>query len=263
MKPSAWQTIGLDMDQGIALLRLQRPEALNAINHQMLAELSEAIDLLEGDKTVRVLVLTGEGKAFAAGADIARIQALSQQDAQAFCLQGQALFNHLGDLPFPVIAAVNGYALGGGCELALACDIRLAADTARFGMPELGLGIIPGYGGTQRLPRMISTGQALYYLFTGDAIPAQEALRLGLVQGVFPSEILMEQALALAGRIAGKAPLALALAKRSVREGLDLPLNEGISLEAELYLQTFMSADRQEGMAAFLEKRRPQFQQER
>lgn len=263
MMSPLWKTLHYQVDQGIALLRLSRPEALNAINHQMLAEISSVLDLLDKDPKVRVLILTGEGKAFAAGADIARIQQLSEEEARAFCLEGQSLFNRIEDLDIPVIAAVNGYALGGGCELALACDIRLASTTAKFGLPELGLGIIPGYGGTQRLPRMIGIGPALYYLFTGESINAQEALRLGLVQGAFPVENLLNQALELARRISAKAPLALALAKRSVREGLDLPLKQGIAMEAQGYLQTFLTKDRVEGMAAFLEKRKPQFQEER
>ncbi len=238
---------------------ISRPEALNALNSRFFDDFTEMLDSLEspGSK-VRALIITGEGKAFVAGADIAEMQHMDEAAARAFSLKGQQAFSRLVDLPIPVIAAVNGYALGGGCELALACDIRLAGKKALFGMPEAKLGLIPGYGGTQRLPKIVGTGNALYLLMTGDSIDADEALRIGLVQKVFDDEQLLDEAVALAGRIASRGPDALRTVKKLVHIHNNTKIDEGIAIENESFPGLF-STDGPEGISAFLEKRKPEW----
>lgn len=247
-------------DQGVARLTITRPEALNALNRQVLDDLSEAVGALEDDPRVRVLVVTGAGRAFVAGADIAEIAALAGgAAAEAFSRQGQGVFDRLAASRLVSIMAINGYALGGGLELALAGDLRLIAESARVGLPEIGLGIIPGFGGTQRLARLIGEGRALELVLTGRQIPAAEAWRLGLANQVVPDAELPASAERLAQELAAKAPQALAAAKRAVRGGLDHELATGLAGEAALFGRVAATADAREGTDAFLHKRPAHF----
>ncbi len=238
---------------------ISRPEALNALNSRFFDAFNEMVDALEspGNET-KALVITGEGKAFVAGADIAEMQHMDGEAARAFSLKGQQAFSRLVNLPIPVIAAVNGYALGGGCELALACDIRLAGRKAKFGMPEAKLGLIPGYGGTQRLPKAVGTGNALYLLMTGDTIDAEEALRIGLVQKVFNDEQLLTEAVTLANKIASQGPDALRTVKKLVHLHNNTAIDQGMAIENKSFPGLF-STDGPEGISAFLEKRKPEW----
>ena len=245
---------------GIALITMNRPKALNALNRETLDELNQLADMLAKDSSVQVVILTGSGdKAFVAGADIAQMQSMTAMEGRNFGKLGQAVFNKLENLPQPVIAAVNGFALGGGCELAMACDIRIASEKAKFGLPEVTLGITPGFAGTQRLPRLVGKGRAKQLLYTGDVIDAQEAYRIGLVNVVAPAEELMATAKAMAQKIQSRAAVAVQLCKAAVNEGLDTDLETGTAYEAEVFGLCFATADQKEGMAAFTEKRKAQF----
>jgi len=238
-----------------------RPKVLNALNRATMVELSAAVDELDCDEGVRSVVVTGAGdKAFVAGADISELRAIADavQGAE-FAAWGQRILFKIENSSKPVIAAINGYALGGGCELAMACDIRMAADTAKLGQPEINLGIIPGYGGTQRLPRLVGKGRAKWLILTGDMITAQEALRIGLVDFVVPADELMDAAKELARKIAGKAPLAVSWAKRSINVGTETDLVAACAYEASQFGLACGTEDRLEGTTAFLEKRPPQF----
>lgn len=247
----------LKTENNCLICTISRPEALNALNSNFFQEFDAMLDSLESpDNEIRALIITGEGKAFVAGADIAEMQHMDKAAARAFSLKGQQAFDRLTQLPIPVIAAVNGYALGGGCELALACDVRLAGSKAKFGMPEVKLGLIPGYGGTQRLPKLVGTGNALHLLMTGDTIDAEEALRIGLVQQVFPDEQLMEEAVGLAIRIAQQGPDAVRTVKTLVHQHNNMSLDEGIKNENKSFPGLFVT-DGPEGISAFLEKRKP------
>ena len=255
-------TILIDGESGpVATITLNRPSVLNALNVQVLDELSEAFARLGADENVRAVILTGAGaKAFAAGADIGELNGLlSARAAEAQARKGQALTTLIERLRVPAIAAVNGFALGGGCELAMACDIRVASENARFGQPEVNLGILPGYGGTQRLTRLVGEGMAMYLCLTGEMIDAQEALRIGLVQKVVPLDGLLAEAQRIAGLIAAKAPLAVAAAKRAIVDGASVPLADGLALEALLFGQIVMTDDFREGSQAFLDKRKATF----
>jgi enoyl-CoA hydratase len=254
-------TIELVRDGAVATVTLNRPSVLNALNLQMLDELATTFAALGGDETLRAVILTGAGpKAFAAGADIGELNALAgARAAEAQARRGQALTRSFERLRVPVIAAVNGFALGGGCELALACDIRIASENAKFGQPEVNLGALPGYGGTQRLARLLGAGMAQYLCLSGEMIDAATALRVGLVQRVVAPEALLGEAGRLAQVIAGKAPLAVAAAKRAIVEGAGLPLDDGLALEALLFGQTLATDDFHEGSRAFLEKRAATF----
>lgn len=245
----------------VALITINRADKLNALNRTLLSELDLALDEVANNKRVRALVITGAGaKAFVAGADIGEIAALEGHDAAVeFARFGQRVFAKIERLLIPVIMAINGYALGGGCELALSGDIRIAADTAQLGQPEVNLGIIPGYGGTQRLARTIGRDRAKTIIFTGERVTAADALRLGLVDRVVAPTDLLDEALSLAHNLAGKAPRALALAKMAINKGIGLPLDEAIELEAELFGQVADTDDRLEGTRAFMEKRQPQW----
>ncbi len=255
----AYENIIVEREDNVAVITFNRPKALNALNRALMAELDAALDELAADDSVGAIVLTGAGeKAFVAGADISEFNDYgSASQAAAFALKGQAVLNKIENLPKPVIAAINGFALGGGCELAMACDIRLAADTARLGQPEINLGILPGYGGTQRLPRLVGRGQAKLLCLTGDHITADEALRIGLVDKVVPAAELMAEVRKLAGKLAGKAPVARALIKRAINVGLEGSLAEGLAFEASQFGLVFNTEDRVEGVNAFLEKRKP------
>ncbi len=252
--------VAIQSDRGVARLTITRPEALNALNRQVLDELAEALGTLEDDADTRVVVVTGAGRAFVAGADIAEIAGLpSRAAAEAFSRQGQGVFDRLAASRLVSIMAINGYALGGGLELALAGDLRLMAESARVGLPEIGLGIIPGFGGTQRLARLIGEGRALELVLTGRQIPAAEAWRLGLANQVIPDGDLLASADRLAEELAAKAPAALVAAKRAVRGGIDHELATGLAGEAAWFGRVAATADAREGTEAFLNKRAPHF----
>lgn len=248
-----------DVRDGIGVITVDRPSALNALNNEVMLELSIAFEMAEADLEVRALVITGTGRAFVAGADIGNLQRLGDAFAgREASLAGQDLTNTLAALPIPTIAAINGYALGGGLELALAADLRVAAPGARLGLPEVGLGLIPGYGGTQRLPRLIGQGRALDLILTGRHVDAAEALAMGLVNRV--ADDVLAAATELAAQAIRNAPIALGLAKEAVVRGLDVTLNQGLEIEADLFGMVVTTEDMQEGTSAFLEKREASFQ---
>lgn len=252
--------VDVERGEGVATVVMNRPEALNAFNTRQLEDLLAVFRGLREDRSVRCVVLTGAGsKAFASGADIKEMVGLSSDEGLAFGRLGHAVASAIEGLPQPVIAAVNGYAFGGGCEVALACDIRLASENAVFGQPEVGLGIPPGWGGTQRLPRLVGPGIAAELILTGRRVGADEALRIGLVNAVFPPEGLMDEAAALARRIAANSPRAVAAAKRLMCLALNGTIADGLATEVELFGQAFGTADQREGMTAFIEKRTPAF----
>lgn len=251
----------LETDQGIATVTLNRPKALNAINYATLEELQQLFAALEQRDDIKVIILTGgSGKAFVAGADITEMQQMSALEARSFSQFGQKVMTAIEQCSKPVIAAVNGFALGGGCELAMACDIRLAGEKAKFGQPEVNLGVIPGFAGTQRLSRLIGKGRAKELIFTGDIINAEEALRIGLVNKVVPMEELLEAAQKMAKKIASKGPVAVRLSKEAINKGLEIDLDKANAYETELFSLCFASDDQKEGMSAFLEKRPAVFQ---
>jgi enoyl-CoA hydratase len=253
-----YQILKVAAADGVATATISRPQALNALNSRFFEEMDALIDELREREDVRVLIITGEGKAFVAGADIAEMVNMTQHQGTEFSEMGQSTFRGLELLDKPIIAAVNGFALGGGCELALACDIRIASAKAKFGQPEVNLGLIPGYAATQRLPRLIGLGNALHLLLTAETIGAEEALRIGLVQRVVEPEQLMTAALDMAKLIASKGPKAVKLIKRVVRQGALLDFESGCILEAEKFGSLFEN-EGAEGMRAFLEKRPPKW----
>jgi enoyl-CoA hydratase len=254
----SYENIRMEKRGPLATVTLDRPKVLNALNAATFAELDAAFGELASDPEVRVVLLTGAGeRAFAAGADIRELAAVERAEGKAFSLRGQVVFRKIETLGKPVIACVRGFALGGGCELAMACTLRIGADDARFGQPEVKLGVIPGYGGSQRLPRLVGRGAALKMLLTGAIIDATEALRIGLVDEVVPAAELMLRAEILAGEIAAQAPLAIAETLRVVDEGLDVALDLALLREADRFGHLCDSADKAEGTKAFLEKRKP------
>jgi enoyl-CoA hydratase len=255
------KTLLLERSDVYAVVTLNRPKVMNALNRALFAELDEVFTALAGDSAVRAIIVTGAGeKAFAAGADIGELAMLSPAEGQQMALQGQGVFRKIETCGKPVIAAIQGFALGGGCELAMACTIRIASEGARLGQPEVKLGLVPGYGGTQRLPRLVGKGAALKLLLTGDMVGAEEAFRIGLVDEVVPAEALMPRAETLARAIAQQAPLAVAACLRAVEGGYDLPIEAGLELEASLFGLACATEDKAEGTRAFLEKRAPAWQ---
>jgi enoyl-CoA hydratase len=254
-----YETLLIEVKDGVAIVKINRPEALNALNAQVIDDLSDAFGAIRRDDAIRAVMLTGEGKAFVAGADIAAMRELDTVHGRDFMIKLQAVADQIEMVEKPVVAAINGYALGGGCELALACDVRFASEKAKFGQPEVNLGIIPGGGGTQRLPRLIGKGIAKYLIFSGETIDAQEALRIGLVEKVFPPETLYEETEAFLRTVLSKAPLAVRMAKSAINHGMNTDLRTGVAFEAEAMTIAFGSEDRIEGMTAFLEKRPPDF----
>ncbi|MQM73368.1 MAG: enoyl-CoA hydratase [Eubacteriaceae bacterium] len=240
----------------IGIVTINREKALNALNTQVLNDLEEVIDAVDYD-TIRCLIITGAGKkSFVAGADIGEMAEDTKAEGKEFCEHGNRVFRKIETLPIPVIAAVNGFALGGGCELSMACDIRIAADNAIFGQPEVGLGITPGFGGTQRLMRRIPVGKAKEMIYASINIKAEEALKWGLVNAVYPQDELMPAAEKLANRIAVQAPIAVRAAKAAMNEGIDVPMDDAIQVEVKHFSDCFETADQKEGMKAFMEKRK-------
>ncbi len=255
-----YENLIVEREDGVLTVTINRPKVLNALNSATLAELGLAIDAAAGDTSVRAIILTGSGeKSFVAGADINELAVETPVGGRDHARRGQHVFDRIERLGKPVIAAINGFALGGGCELAMACTIRLAADTAKFGQPEINLGLIPGYAGSQRLPRLIGRGRAQELLLTGDMIGADEAHRIGLVNRVYPAAALMAEAKKLAQTLAAKAPVAVRYILDAVASGLDMPFAEAEDHEATLFGLVFTTDDMREGTAAFLEKRKPLF----
>ena len=247
--------LDLTRSSHIATVTINRPEALNALNSAVLGELDAAIDVLSRDDEVYVVILTGAGRSFVAGADIAEMRGFTAVEGKRFGVRGGGVFLKLEQMEKPVIAAINGFALGGGCELAMACDIRLASDKARFGQPEVGLGITPGFGGTQRLPRIVGQSRAMELILTGRTVKADEALAIGLVDAVCPADELMEKAVGLAEMICANAQIAVRQAKRCIRMGMQADIATGAAFEAEAFGVCCGTQDKAEGMDAFLEKR--------
>ncbi len=249
-----YQFLKFEHNEGITVLKISAPKSLNALNSTILKELDDFVGHL--DAQTRVLIITGDGeKSFVAGADISEMAHLNEPQGQEFGRLGAQVFRRIELLPIPVIAAVNGFALGGGCELAMACDIRIASSKAKFGQPEVGLGIIPGFSGTYRLPKLIGQGYAKEMIYTGKVIRADEALRIGLVNAVYEPEELMGKAMEMAAMMLKNAAIAIRLAKQSINEGYDLDADAAIALENKLFGQCFATKDQKEGMDAFLNKR--------
>ncbi len=253
----------LERDDAVAVITINRPAVLNALNAPTTDDLRRAVLELKHDAAVRVIIITGAGeKAFVAGADINELAVLKPAQGKEHAIRGQHVFDLIENMGKPVIAAINGFALGGGCELAMACTLRIAADTARFGQPEINLGIIPGYGGSQRLSRLVGKGVALDLMLTGRQVKADEALQIGLVNKVVPAAELMTEAKKLAGELASKAPLAMQYIIEAVNRGLEVSFDKGQFLEATLFGLVASTADMREGTRAFLEKRKAQFKGE-
>ncbi len=254
------ETIIYQVEEGIALVKINRPKVLNALNHQVINELEKVMTEIKEDESVKGVIITGEGeKAFVAGADIKEITKLDATAGMEFALKGQKVFRLIETLGKPVIAAINGFALGGGCELAMACTLRVASEKAKLGQPEVNLGIIPGYGGTQRLPRLVGKGRALDLLITGRMIDANEALQWGLVNKVVPPEKLLDEAKELLKLILSKGPLAVKYAIEALDRGLEVSLEEGLRIEADLFGLSCATEDMKEGTQAFIEKRKANF----
>ena len=254
-----YENIKYEVKENIGCVTINRPKAMNALNMDVLNELYDVFTNIEADTEIKAVILTGEGKAFVAGADIAQMSQLNAIEGRQMMIMGHKVMNLIEGMEKPVIAAVNGFALGGGCELSMACDIRIASEKAKFGQPEVGLGIIPGFGGTQRLSRLVGKGMAKYLIMTAEMIPAAEAHRIGLVEKIVPPEALMEEAEKVAKTIASKAPIAIATAKTAINNGFDMDMKSASKFEIETFTAAFGSEDKAEGMAAFLEKRAPEF----
>jgi enoyl-CoA hydratase len=255
-----YKTILYEKKEGIGTITLNRPKSMNALNSTVFKELGQVLSEIEGDDDVKVVIIVGGEKFFAAGADITEIGGIATPvDAHRFLKDAQAVFNRIEDLEKPVIAAISGLALGGGCELALACDLRIAAENAKFGQPEIKIGVIPGGGGTQRLPRVVGVTKAKELLYTGDFIDAQEAYRIGLVNKVVPVASLMEEARNMALKIARQPGMALKVTKLAVNGGLNMDIKSAMAYEARCFEILFSTEDQKEGMKAFVEKRKPVF----
>lgn len=252
---SKFQNVRLELKNGLAIVTMARPKAMNALNSQTLMELDELFDDIKKDGYVKGVAITGEGKAFVAGADISQMTGYTAEQGRDYAALAQTIFNKIEALEKPVIAAVNGYALGGGCELALSCDIRIASEKAVFGQPEVNLGVIPCFGGTQRLSRLVGTGVAKELIFTGRNVGADEAKEIGLVNRVVAADELVAEAEKMLTLMAAKAPMAIKYAKIAINEGINMDLKRALELEKDLCALTFASEDSKEGMAAFMEKR--------
>ena len=248
--------VDLEQRGSIGILTMNRPEALNALNDQVLRDLDAALDTVEANDEILVVILTGAGRSFVAGADIGQMKDFTSVQAKKFGAYGNSVFLKLENFPKPVIAAVNGFALGGGCELSMACDIRLASEKAKFGQPEVGLGITPGFSGTQRLPRRVGVAKAKELIFSGKQIGAEEAKRIGLVNEVYAAEELLNKAVEMAKSFTANAPIAVKYSKACIDRGMQMDIDNGIALENELFAMCFATEDQKEGMGAFLEKRK-------
>ena len=247
--------VNCELKDNVAIVTINRPEALNALNSQVLDDLAATFDAIDTN-VVRAVVLTGAGeKSFVAGADIGEMSTLTKAEGEAFGKKGNDIFRKIEQFPVPVIAAVNGFALGGGCEISMSCDIRICSENAMFGQPEVGLGITPGFGGTQRLARLIGAGMAKQLIYTARNIKADEALRIGLVNAVYPQEELMAAAEKMASQIAANAPIAVRACKKAINDGLQTDIDEAIVIEEKLFGSCFESEDQREGMANFLRKK--------
>jgi len=256
----AYENIVFEREGAVGILKVNRPKSLNALNPATVREIAACLEEVRQDHSIRCLIITGEGdRAFVAGADISAMVSMSVLEGKAFSALGLATMRKLEELPIPVIAAVNGFALGGGTELALACDLIIAADKVRFGQPEINLGVIPGFGGTQRLARRIGLPRARELIYSGDLIDAEAALRYGLANKVVPLADLMTEAKTLAHKLAAKPPIAIQQAKAAINAGIDMDLDNGCRYENEAFALTFATEDKKEGMTAFLEKREAQF----
>ncbi|KGN88890.1 hypothetical protein HQ45_09505 [Porphyromonas crevioricanis] len=255
-----YQHLILNREGGIVFLSINHPETLNALSSDLLGELRQVVAELEIDSSVHVLVITGSGRAFVAGADIKEMSQMTPMQAKAYAINGSGVFRQIEMLPFPVIAAINGFALGGGCELAMACDIRIASNKAKFGQPEVGLGIPPGFSGTQRMSRLIGEPKAKELIYTADVIDAEEALSIGLVNKVVAPEELLDAARQMAEKIASKSRSAIMAAKEAINKGGQTDIDTAITIEQNLFAHTFAHPDQKEGMTAFLEKRKPNFE---
>jgi enoyl-CoA hydratase len=251
--------VELSKEGAVATVTINRPDALNALNDEVLAELEKIITDLDADREVLVVVVTGAGKAFVAGADIAAMAEMDGPQAKAFAQNGQRVFGALQRAHFISIAAINGFALGGGMELALACDLRFASEKAKMGQPEVGLGVTPGFGGTQRLPKLVGPGKAMFLLVTGKQVDGEKAYKMGIVNDVFEPEELLPKVKEIAAKIAQQGPTALAMVKKAAHDGLTMTVEDGCTLEAELFGKCFESGEGNEGMKAFLEKRAPKW----
>ncbi len=254
-----YANIKVETEGPLAILTINRPRAMNALNDETLTEIEKALDELEGNGQTRVMIVTGEGKAFVAGADISELQKADGEGGKKISSKGNTLFKRIEDSDIVSIAAVNGFALGGGCELAMACDMRFASDAAKMGQPEVNLGVIPGYGGTQRLSRLVGKGKAKELILTGDMIDAEEASRIGLVEKVVAADNLMEVARKTAEKIISKGPAAVRMSKKAINYGSETNLADGIQFEIERFKDIFETEDKNEGTSAFLEKRKPEF----
>ena len=259
----SYKNIVFEIKENVAVVKFNRPKALNAVNWEVLREFSDILDEIETDKNVRALVLTGEGKrAFVAGADITEVSKFSPLDARRFSRDGHNILFRLEKLPIPVIASVNGFALGGGAEIAMACDFIYASENATFGLPEIKLGVIPGFGGTQRLSRLVGKAVAKELCMTGEMISAGEAKEIGIVNKVFPSDRLWEETMKTANLIASKGKVSLRAVKECIDRGSDMDLHKGCFMEIDAFSLCMVSPDAKEGMRAFLEKRKPEFKGE-
>ena len=253
-----YKNLILEKEDELAIVKINRPP-VNALNSEVVSEIHQMIDELENDEQVKVIILTGEGKAFVAGADISEMVDFGPEGGAEFSKKGQAAFDKIENTPKPVIAAINGFALGGGCEIAMACDIRIAVEGAKLGQPEVNLGVIPGFAGTQRLPRLVGKGKAKELIFTGNMITAEEAEKIGLVNQVLTADELMNTAKEMAKTIASKGPAAVRAAKLAINEGVNYELSKGLEIENQAFARLFETEDQKEGMKAFLEKRKPEW----
>ncbi|MBC8320313.1 MAG: enoyl-CoA hydratase/isomerase family protein [Bacteroidetes bacterium] len=255
-----YEILNTEIVEGIAMVTISRPKAMNALNTRFFNEMDQLVGEISQNKDVKVMIITGDGKAFVAGADIAEMVNKNGEEGSAFSRLGQNTFSSFGKMDIPVIAAINGFALGGGLELAMGCDFRIASTKAKFGQPEVSLGLIPGYAATQRLPRLTGMGDALYLLMTAEMIGADEALRIGLVQKIFEPESLMEETMKIARNIISKGPEAIKKIKNVVRQGMEMSFTDGEKLEAQEFGTLFGDGNQgKEGMTAFLEKRKPEW----
>ncbi|MEN6324965.1 MAG: enoyl-CoA hydratase-related protein [Syntrophomonas sp.] len=257
-----YNNILLNKEDGIGFITINRPKQLNALDRPTVEELSQAIDLVTADDEIKVIILTGAGdKAFVAGGDITFLKSLTPIKAREFAAFGHAVLRKIESIPKPVIAAINGFCLGGGCELAMACDFSIASTKAKFGQPEVTLGVTAGFGGTQRLPRLIGLGMARQLLYTGDTIDAEEAVRIGLVNAVVPDNELMNYVINIAKRIIAKGQMSVRFSKAAINNGMQTDIDRAMTIEADIFGLCFSTEDQKEGMNAFIEKRAPQFKE--